>query len=111
MAEAGELVESFTGEPLRDEFLKPARKRDIIIRMLRNLHGIAQRSQPSADALRYLDLIVALAPDSASERLERASLRLQGGDTAGAKEDFKWILDNEPAGINLERIAELFRSL
>jgi len=43
--------------------------------------------------------------------LERASLRLQGGDTAGAKEDFKWILDNEPAGINLERIAELFRSL
>jgi len=111
MAEVGELVESFTGEPLRDEFLKPARKREIIIRMLRNLHGIAQRSQPSADALRYLDLIVALAPDSASERLERASLRLQGGDTAGAKADFKWILDNAPAGINLERIAELFRSL
>src|SRR6266567_3177546 len=64
MAEVEELVESFTGGPLRDEHLKPARKREIIIRMLRNLRGIAERSQASADGLRYLDLIVALTPES-----------------------------------------------
>lgn len=110
-AEANTLVVGYTGGPLDDEQLKPATKREIIIRMLDNLEGISQSNGSAADSLRYLDLIVALAPDAAKERWNRALMRLQIGDQAGAKQDVKWILDNQPPGIDLERVAELYHSL
>ena len=110
-SEAQELVMSATGEGFREEHLRPATKRDIIARMLRNLQGIAERSGSAAEVLHYLDLIVAVAPDSASDRLLRARLRIQTRDKPGAKEDLKWILDQQPDGVNLERVAELYQSL
>ena len=58
-----------------------------------------------------LDALLALTPDSVSDRLNRARLRLQSGDTKGAKEDFKWLLDHQPPDVDLERIAEIYRSL
>jgi hypothetical protein len=45
------------------------------------------------------------------DRLNRARLRLQTGDPSGAKEDFKWLLDRQPPGVDLERIAEIYRTL
>ena len=110
-AQASELVLSYTDAPLRDEQLKAASKRDIITRMLQNLLRIAQHTESSADALRYLDVIVALAPDAPLERYSRALLRLRSGDQTGAKEDFKWLLDKQPAEINLEKLTELYESL
>jgi regulator of sirC expression with transglutaminase-like and TPR domain len=100
-----------SGEPLRDEQLKPASKKEIIIRMLHNLAGVAERSETGVDASRYLDLILAIAPDSAPDRLHRARLRLQARDIAGAKQDLRWLLDHQPRGVDLERVAELYQSL
>jgi serine protease Do len=88
----------------------PAKKRDIIARMLNNLLGIAQR-EDSADALRYLDAILALKPDSIPDRLQRARALMQRGDNAAAKEDLRWLLDHQPDGVDLERLGELYRSL
>jgi len=48
--------------------------------------------------LRYLDLIIAIAPEPALDHLDRARLRLQLGDRTGARQDFKWLLDNNPPG-------------
>ncbi len=109
-AEAGEMVLNFTGAPLRDEHLLAASKRDIIIRMLQNLLRVAQQSESTAASLHYLDVIVALAPDAAFDRYSRALLRLRSGDSVGAKQDLKWILDNQPAGIDLEKLTELYQS-
>jgi len=110
-SEAQELVMSATGEGFREEHLKPATKREIIARMLRNLQGIAERNGSAAEVLRYLDAVVAVSPDSAVDRLLRARLRIQTRDGAGAREDLKWILDRQPEGVNLERVAELYQSL
>jgi S1-C subfamily serine protease/regulator of sirC expression with transglutaminase-like and TPR domain len=110
-AAANELVLNFTSAPLKDEQLKSAGKRDIIIRMLQNLLRAAQQRESTADSLRYLDVIVALAPDAPLERYSRALLRLRSGDSPGAKADFKWLLDNQPAEIDLERLMELYHSL
>jgi len=98
-------------ERIGDEDFQPAKKRDIITRMLRNLLGIAQRNGSASDMLRYLDVIVALNPDSASDRLNRARVRIQRRENAAAKEDLRWLLEHEPAGIDLERLGELYRSL
>ena len=110
-AEAEDIVALHAGAPLISEYLEPVTKRDIIIRMLRNLMGVAQRTESAADALHYLDIIIALSPDRAGERLDRVRVRLQAGDQAGAREDLRWLLDHEPAGIDLDRIGELYRSL
>jgi regulator of sirC expression with transglutaminase-like and TPR domain len=109
--EVDEMVQENTGSPLTEAALRPAKKREIIIRMLRNLHSVAQQSETGAEALRYLDLIVALAPDSSADHFDRARLRMQIGDRAGAKQDFKWILDNAPAGVDLESVREFIQSL
>jgi regulator of sirC expression with transglutaminase-like and TPR domain len=110
-AEANDLAMSYTDAPLKDEQLKAASKRDIVIRMLQNLLRIAQHQESTADSLRYLDLIVALAPDAPLERYSRALLRLRAGDQPGAKQDLKWLLDTQPAEIDLERLMELYHSL
>jgi serine protease Do len=109
--EAGALVLSITGSPLEEAHLKPATKRQIIVRMLRNLISIAQETEPASEMLRYLELTVALQPDSPRERFTRAVLRLRNGDVPGAKQDLKWLLDNSPSGLDLDQVAEMYRSL
>ena len=108
--EVKEIV-AVTGRRFQKEYLKAASKRDIIIRMLRNLLGIARRQETPGDALRYLDLVLALDANATAERLERAMVRLRIGDRAGAKEDLKWLLDKDPPEIDLERVTELYRSI
>jgi regulator of sirC expression with transglutaminase-like and TPR domain len=109
--EVQETVIAATGEGFRESQLIPATKREIIVRMLRNLQGIAERSGTTADILRYLDVIVALSPNSVSDHLLRARIRIQSRDPSGAKEDLKWILDHQPDGVDLERVTDLYHSL
>jgi serine protease Do len=94
-----------------DADFRAATKREIVTRMLHNLSGVAERDGAGRDALRYLDLIVALNPDSAPDRLARARLRIQNGEAVGAKADLRWVLEKKPAGIDLDRLEDLFRSL
>jgi len=96
---------------LTDEDLQPATKRSIILRMLRNLITGARATQDAAAMLRYQELIVALAPDSASDRIGRALLRLQNDDAEGGRLDLLWLLENRPRGVDLERVEQLLRSL
>ncbi len=109
-SEAQERVAEATGEGFREEHLAPASKRDIIVRMLRNLLAIANRGNESAEALPYADLLVAVSREPA-ERLTRLSLRLQQGDTLGAREDAQWLLKARPDGVDLERLSRLLESL
>ncbi len=110
-AEADALASSHSEVPVRSEFMAPATKKEIVIRMLRNLHALAMESETGARSLRYMDTLLALSPTSAQDRLARARYRLQKGLVAPAREDVKWLLDNAPDGIDLERVAEFYRSL
>jgi regulator of sirC expression with transglutaminase-like and TPR domain len=79
--------------------------------MLRNLHTVAERDGSTEDALHCLDALLVLEPSSARERLLRAHLRVRQGDRAGAKEDLQRLIDQAPAGVDIERLAEMLRSL
>lgn len=96
---------------ITDEDLQPASKRSIIVRMLRNLISGARATQDHAAMLRYQELIVALSPESAGDRIGRALLRLQNEDSEGGRMDLLWLLENRPRGIDLERVEQLLRSL
>ncbi len=109
--EADLVVRQFSEGDVKSELLEPARKRDIIVRMVRNLATISRADGADNSTLRYLDLILALQPSAHIDRLERAKVRARSNDIPGAKEDLQWLLDHAPPGIVPDRIEELLKSL
>lgn len=88
-------------------FFEPSTRRAILVRMLRNLLGIAQREGDLPGMQHYLDAVLALAPEEAEPRWMRAVVRFQLGDRPGALEDVDWLLVHEPEGIDLDRVHHL----
>ena len=109
--DAENIVRDFAGVPLREEHLAPVDNRAIIVRMLRNLIGISNESQPPEVVLRYLNTLLLLQPDSPQEHLNRALMFMRLKQNAKAKEDVRWLLDNDPPGFNRDRLMDLFRRL
>jgi serine protease Do len=104
-----DLISNHSEVPLLDEHFKPATKKDIIVRMLKNLIGSSPRT--AERALPYLNLLLALSPDDPLEHWRRASFRLESGERAQAREDLRWLIEHRPTGLDLDRVEELYRSL
>lgn len=82
----------------------PATNRDIILRMIRNLLGpLLDLRSSSREALPYLDLLLALDPEAARERVSRAMLRERSGDRRGARSDVNWLWEHLPEGSREEQ--------
>ncbi len=109
-SEAVELVAENV-DAIADKDFQPARKREIILRMLNNLLGLAQREGNVTDSLRYLDCILAVNPNSISDRLIRARMHVRARNNTAAKADLRWLLDQKSEGLDLERLTEWYDSL
>jgi regulator of sirC expression with transglutaminase-like and TPR domain len=105
--EAVKKVRGIVGRaPTREELL-PASHREIIVRMLRNLLGVARGDRDGHAMLRYLDAILALTPDLPEDRWLRAQLRYHAGQRQGAIEDIDWLIERQPEGIDRNQLFEL----
>ena len=105
------LIDRESEVQAEERHFQPASDREIIIRMLRNLAGNSAQ-EPSGDrVLRYLDCILAIAPEEGAERWRRAFVRFSRRDILGAKSDLQWLLDRKPEGVDLRRVEEFMRSL
>ena len=109
--EAEELVFNTSGVRLVDAHFEPATKKAIIMRMLRNLIGISNSTEEPETVVRYLNTFLLLEPDSPQERLNRALMHMKLRLNDKAKDDVRWLLENNPPGFNRERLMELFRRL
>ena len=79
---------------LSEKATQPASKRDILLRMIRNLMGaLTDPRAVSRETLPYLDLIIALDPEPNRERVARAMVRERLGDRNGSIEDVRWVLE------------------
>jgi regulator of sirC expression with transglutaminase-like and TPR domain len=105
--EAAAKVQLLAGRPLADADLLPVTKRAIVLRMLHNLLGLASRNQDAEGILRYLNAILAVAPESGPERFFRAVVGYQTGRRQQSRADVEWLLQHQPAGVDLERVREL----
>lgn len=104
-----ELSVSQAEEELNDfaafdpDLLRPATKKAVVLRMIKNLlSGALDEAEPAERALPYLNLVLALEPESPPERFARARLRQTSGDKAGARDDIQWLLDHSgelPPGV------------
>ncbi len=107
--EAERLAASF-GYFADESVFEPSPPLDIAKRMLRNLIGIElDKLQNPPGALGYLDLMLAIDPESAQQRFQRALVLVQTKQFEAAKRDLDWLLDSRPPGINYQRL-EMFRS-
>jgi regulator of sirC expression with transglutaminase-like and TPR domain len=93
--QAGQQL-SDSGE-LSEDFLVPASKRSIMMRMLRNLLSSTLDSEGTLkEAIPYLNLVVALDPKAAVERITRARVYERMGDKIAATADVQWLMENFP---------------
>lgn len=105
--EADAMVRRFADRPLRDEDLKATEPRQILLRMLQNLLGVAQGKLDREALLRYLEAMLALDPTLARERGMRAMVRFETGRRGAALEDLDWFFEHKPEGIDLDQIRSL----
>ena len=110
-SEAEVMIREITGAGIRPEHLDPPSKKDIVLRMIRNLVGLEMDAGRPEIARPYIDLILQISPEEASERFSRALLRYQAGETDGAKKDLEWLLENRPPGVRIDRLQELYDRL
>lgn len=105
--QADAMVRGAFGRPLVDGDLKPIESRDVLVRMLHNLRGISERSEDVPAVLRYVEGVLAIAPDQAEDRMYRAFFRFRSGMSELALEDLAWLIEHEPDGIDLAQVKAL----
>jgi serine protease Do len=110
-AEVASVLRENNEAEVETDYLSAASKKEIVIRMLRNLANVAERNQEPRESLRYLDAVVAIAPAAPLERLGRAMARIGAGDVRGAREDLRVVIDSEPDGVDVRRVEDLYRRL
>jgi regulator of sirC expression with transglutaminase-like and TPR domain len=105
-----EQAEELSQSPLDEEALRASSGRDIILRMLRNLGGVAALEQDARGVLRYLDTMFALGGGSGQERLMRARVRIELGMLEEAAVDLDWLSEHPDSGIDRATV-EYLRAL
>ncbi len=100
-----------SGREEKAEAFPVAKPPEIIRRMIYNLKAIAIEEKEFHRALGYVEVLLALDPKDAQERLSRALLHLQLAQGDRARPDLEWLLEAMPADIHLGRIRELLERL
>jgi regulator of sirC expression with transglutaminase-like and TPR domain len=83
-------------EPFKQSFLEPAWPKQILVRLLRNLKGVYWHRSEELKALRVVEWILVLHPDSAAEIKERGFFYEAIGDPHGAIKDLERYLELSP---------------
>ncbi len=100
-------------EDALERLLAGAGKKEILVRMLRNLKGLYQRSSQPERALTVMDRILIIAPEVPVELRERAALYEHLECFRAAADDYERYLELVPAAADarelLVRVAELRR--
>jgi regulator of sirC expression with transglutaminase-like and TPR domain len=103
-----ELLDSFSpgSPPLSDEMLEIAAPRDILSRMLNNLRQIHARRGDYARAVRWIEMDIALRPESPFNYRERGMLYIQMEEFGKALDDLERYTAAVPGSPDLPQVRE-----
>lgn len=105
--DAAKHVKAAGAGELREEHLRAASGKEIALRMIRNLLGVAQNKDDKEAMLRCAEAIVAIDPDSVPDRGLRAVVRFETGRRDAAIADLDWFLEHQPEGLDLDRVRQM----
>lgn len=107
--EAQELLDQVYGGMvrMRESFLRPATKRDMIVRMLNNLKGLYLNVRDDARALAVVERLLLLRPDAPPERRAGGLLLARMGRREEAIEHLEAYLGAAPGARDADRIRDL----
>lgn len=88
------------------QILEPASQRAILIRVLRNLHGVYAEREQWDRAARSLDRVLKLAPDQPDALRDRGLAYLQMDYAKGAREDLARYLHLSPNATDADALRE-----
>lgn len=111
LATARALSWSIGGSSLSETQLLPAAHAEIASRMIRNLIGIHLSRREESLAMPYLNLALAMDPESVELRLQRAVAWMSLGNRSNARADLRWALDHPNDEFNYHEIRRLYDSL
>jgi len=109
--DAAAMVRLHAQRELVEADLEAASKKSILVRMLHNLGGLAETKADAEALLRYLEALVAIEPEVASYREQRARLRAYSRRFAAAIEDLDWLIERQPPTVDLQQIQALRRAV
>jgi regulator of sirC expression with transglutaminase-like and TPR domain len=92
------LLRGGTGgsQPFKPSFLEPAWPKQILVRLLRNLKGVYWHRSEELKALKMVEWVLILYPDSVAEVRERGLFYEAIGDPHGAIKDLERYLELSP---------------
>lgn len=101
------LDEIYQGKvELRDEFLQPVTRRQVLIRILNNLRQIYFTQREFQKGLAILDMLMTIPPRMPELLRERALVRLNLDQYLGAARDLAWYLKECPEAEDAEDVEE-----
>lgn len=111
--EAQELLDRVYGGAvqLQPEFLRPAGKRDILVRILANLKGIYLNTRDDARALAAIERILLVRPNAVEEVRDRGMIHARAGRVAEAAADLEHYLRAAPEAPDARRVRMLLEQL
>jgi len=111
--EAQELLDKVYGGMVRmqNQFLRLATKRDMIHRLLVDLKGLYVNVHDDERALRTIEHLLLLRPDSPGERRDRGMLLVKLGRASEAMEQLQEYLDYAPQAADASRVRSLLERL
>jgi serine protease Do len=107
--DAEELVNSNGRLKFEKRHLAAQTKKQIVIRMLRNLMGTARDANDSEAMLRYVETVLVLEPKSGLDRWFRAVLNYQTLRFQESLADIDRVLKEQPADVDLDQVRQLKR--
>ncbi len=105
--ELKDRLHRFRGRPTRrpiENFLNRAGKREILVRMLRNLKGVYLQQEEFNKALSVVQRILLVVPDLAEELRDRGLLYERLECAQSALQDYKRYLELEPYAPDVREI-------
>jgi len=94
-------------DALVEQLLTASTPQAIIVRMLSNLQGAADKERDSEAILRYLSTSIAIDPDHVESRARRIEIELRTNRLEDAIADIDWMLDRRPEGMNVGQVLQL----
>jgi regulator of sirC expression with transglutaminase-like and TPR domain len=111
--QAQELLDRVYGGMVRVQpnFLKPAGRRDMLVRLLTNLKGVYLNVEDHARALAAVERILLIHPTAPTEIRDRGTLLARMGRVEEALAQLEWYLDYAPEAADIGRIQALVDEL